>query len=154
LVFRIRIQPPHQSNKSALKILANLPMYPTRMVVNPVNQECHMRPNQLILRCYAERDGALWMAVCLDLSLAAQGDSFEDARRKLDAQIQEYVKDALGGQDEKHAAYLMSQRKAPFAEWARYYFMKWAVRLARAMHRPAPAVTPFRERIPMVPASC
>lgn len=113
-----------------------------------------MRPNQLILRCYAEREGALWFAVCLDLSLAAQGASFEEARQKLDAQIQEYLQDALCGQDQKHAEYLISQRKAPAGEWARYYLGKWMARLARAMHRPAPAVTPFHEKIRMAPVSC
>lgn len=112
-----------------------------------------MRPNQLILRCYAERDGALWMAVCLDLSLAAQADSYEEARRKLDAQIHDYVREALS-QDKEHAAYLLTERKAPLSEWVRYYALKYAARIARFFHRPSRDVKPFRETLPMVPAPC
>ncbi len=113
-----------------------------------------MRPNELILRCYAERDGALWVAVCLDLSLAAQGDSYEEARQKLDAQIHEYVHDALAGQDRAHALQLMTRRKAPFSEWARYYVLKNLSKVASALHRPNRDVKPFREMMPLVPATC
>ncbi|QHG89244.1 DUF1902 domain-containing protein [Xanthomonas cucurbitae] len=113
-----------------------------------------MRPSELILRCYAERDGALWMAVCLDLSLAAQADSFEEARRKLDEQILDYVKDALAGPDKQHAYYLLTRRKAPASEWLRYYAIKYVAKIARAFHCTARDVKPFREMLPVVPASC
>ena len=35
---------------------------------------------QLLLRCYAERVGDQWQAFCLDLSLAAQGDTFMEVK--------------------------------------------------------------------------
>jgi 1,4-dihydroxy-2-naphthoyl-CoA synthase len=44
-----------------------------------------MNTNDLILHCFADKSGDQWQAFCLDLTLAAQGDTFEDARAKLDA---------------------------------------------------------------------
>lgn len=43
------------------------------------------------LRCYAEgRDGD-WEAICLDLDIAVQGDSFEDAFQSLQQAISLYM---------------------------------------------------------------
>ena len=36
-----------------------------------------MRARDMILRCYGEHDGDLWVAVCVDLSLAAQAESLK-----------------------------------------------------------------------------
>ena len=60
------------------------------------------------------------MASCLDLCLAAQGESFPDAKKKLEGMIKEYVFDALAGEDRAYADQLLS-RKAPLQEWAKYY---------------------------------
>jgi hypothetical protein len=79
-----------------------------------------MRMENLILRCYAERKGGQWQAFCLDLCLAAQGDSFEQTRQKLSAMIEDYVFDALQGEDREYAPQLLS-RKAPLGYWLKYY---------------------------------
>lgn len=81
-----------------------------------------MRLKQLSLRCYAEQKGALWVAICVDLGLAAQADSFDEVRVKLHAQIGEYVYDALCGEDQDHAAELLFSRKASLEHRAKYYF--------------------------------
>lgn len=62
------------------------------------------------MRCYAEKHGALWVAVCIDLSLAAQAESLAEARRKLDAQIKDYVLDALVGDDPAFITQLSAPR--------------------------------------------
>ncbi|PPK76687.1 uncharacterized protein DUF1902 [Methylobacter tundripaludum] len=82
-----------------------------------------MNPKQLIIKCYAECEGGVWVALCLDFNLAAQGDSFEDAKAKLEAMIKEYVYDALEGEDKIYASQLLS-RRAPFSAWFKYYVMK------------------------------
>ena len=87
-----------------------------------------LRPNQMILRCYAELDGDQWVAVCLDLSLAAQGDSFAEVRKKLQGQIAEYVYDVTVGQDRENAAQLFP-RRAPLVDWLRYYSYKARARI-------------------------
>lgn len=107
-----------------------------------------MRPNELVLRCFAEfRDGA-WQAICIDLGLAAQGESLAEARQKLDAQVKEYVYDALAGADREHADQLL-RRKAPFYLRARY----WWYRFLAWFHGPdGDDGRIFGETLPLVPA--
>lgn len=81
-----------------------------------------MRTKDLILRCYATNYVGVWEAFCLDLNLAAQGDSFTEVKAKLEAQIESYIVDALTVHRE-YADQLLN-RKAPFVLWARYYFLR------------------------------
>lgn len=76
-----------------------------------------MRPKQLLVKCYAEQEGHDWVAVCLDFNLAAQGDSFEEVKIKLESMIYDYVYDALVGEDRRYAAQLLS-RRAPLSLWS------------------------------------
>lgn len=77
-----------------------------------------MKPADFVVRCMARREGDLYVAVCIDLTLAAQGKTFEEARDKLHAQIRDYVKQALTV-DRKHAAALLT-RKGPLADRLRF----------------------------------
>jgi hypothetical protein len=52
---------------------------------------------------------------CLDLCLAAQGDSFEEAQAKLDSMICTYVEDATVGEDRDFGADLL-RRPAPLRD--------------------------------------
>lgn len=79
-------------------------------------------PAKLIVRCYAEKAGNQWQAFCLDLDLAAQGETFKEAREKLGRMIFEYVYDALAGEDKAHADSLLN-RRAPLVYWLRYYWL-------------------------------
>lgn len=56
-----------------------------------------LKPRDLILRCYAEHKNGQWQAFCLDLCLAAQADTFNEARRKLSDMIPDYLEEALEG---------------------------------------------------------
>lgn len=82
-----------------------------------------LKPPSLIVRCYAEQRESLWVAVCVDFGLAAQGDSFNDASHKLDEQIREYVFDAIAGPDRQFGAQLL-QRKAVLSQRLRYHVIK------------------------------
>jgi hypothetical protein len=79
-----------------------------------------MRPGELLLRCYAEEKWGHWQAFCLDLGVAAQGESEAVVCGKLNAMIREYLHDALTGEDREYAEYFLT-RKASFNQWARYY---------------------------------
>ena len=79
-----------------------------------------LTPSRLIMRCYAEKIEDQWQAFCLDLTLAAQADSFEEVKVKLEAMIVDYVTDALSGQDKEFAESLLP-RPAPFRYWAKWY---------------------------------
>ena len=111
-----------------------------------------MRPNDLVLRCYAEReqDGS-WFAICIDLNLSTQADTAREAKAKLHSQIEQYVREALIV-DTQYAAQLL-QRRAPLGFVARYHLIR-AICSLRGMHRggrPAPKRI-FKEHLPVVPA--
>ena len=105
-----------------------------------------MTPEQLIVKCYAEQEDNYWVAVCLNFNLAAQGDSFEEVKVKLEAMIAEYVFDALVGQDKAYAAQLLS-RRAPLSVWLKYRFIKLK---STVLHGPGRV---FDEIMPLVPAA-
>lgn len=109
-----------------------------------------MKVQELILRCYAEKDGETgqWQAFCLDLCLAAQGDTFEDAKAKLEGQIADYVYDAVAGEDRDFAHQLL-KRRAPWQAWVRYCYLLVLTRFGR-MKRDIARL--FSEIMPLTPA--
>ena len=79
-----------------------------------------MKPKQLIIKCYAKRQEGVWVAVCVDFCLATQGESFEEAKHKLEEQIYFYVDEAF--QDKQYGSQLL-RRRAPLSSWGEYYFI-------------------------------
>ena len=77
-----------------------------------------MKSPDLIIRCYVKQTGSYWVGVCVDLCLAVQADSIDEAKRKLEAQIVSYVEEALTV-DRAFAAELLS-RKAPLLQRIEY----------------------------------
>ena len=66
------------------------------------------------LRCMAYQQNGVYVAACLDLSLAAQADTMQDAVKKLDEQIKDFFTEALS--EPEYAKQLLS-RKAPLSMW-------------------------------------
>lgn len=81
-----------------------------------------------VLRCFGQRLAKdQWQAICIDLNLAAQGESLPDVRRKLDSMIRSYVQD-LSGIDRAHVSDLFP-RPAPLGIRLKYYYasvLSWA----------------------------
>jgi len=71
-----------------------------------------MRPENLVLQCYAECADNQWQAFSIDLCLTAHAETFEEARSKLKAMIGECVYDGLDGDDREFAG-LSLAGKAP-----------------------------------------
>jgi hypothetical protein len=71
-----------------------------------------MRPDNLVLRCYAECADNKWQAFCIDLCITTQADTFEEAKLKLKAKIGEFVFDDLTGDDREFAGQSLAG-KAP-----------------------------------------
>lgn len=92
-----------------------------------------MSVDQLLIRCYAQRSGGIWCAVCVDLCLAAQAETLQEAKLKLEGQIYNYLDEALN-EDKQHAEYLLS-RKAPLMDLVKYH----AISTINSLHL-------FRER--------
>lgn len=110
-------------------------------------KQVQLTPAKLLLRCYADRQGNTWQAFCIDLNLAAQGDTYEEVRRKLHLQIDEYVSDALTGEDREYADQLLD-RPAPFSIRAKYYILK-SLTLVKAVHLDICRL--FTEVMPLTP---
>ena len=108
-----------------------------------------MRPEKLVVRCYAEREGDQWQAFCLDLCLAAQDDTFEGAKQKLEAMIGEYIVDALCGEDKAFADQLLT-RRAPLRYWLKYYSFVAQWRMGRIKDGVRRL---FTETLPLQPSS-
>jgi len=87
-----------------------------------------MKPLPPYFRCYVRRDGTVFSAVCIDLSLAAQDDTMEGARAKLDALVHEYL-DTVFAHHREHLADLL-YRPAPLAQRLTYHYID-ALQLAR-----------------------
>lgn len=81
-----------------------------------------MKPNDLILRCYAERQGKIWVAVCVDLCLAAQDYDPNESVRKLHLQIADHIQDAF---ENPQFTNQMLTRKAPLTLLAKFYWIKF-----------------------------
>jgi hypothetical protein len=107
-----------------------------------------MKPKDLIVRCYAQKSGDVWQAVCIDLNLAAQDPCLAKAKEKLDAQIYEYIFDAVAGEDRSYADELLN-RKAPLSLRAKYYLffvLQWLDSWKNGGHKS------FKLPVPLVPA--
>lgn len=106
-----------------------------------------MKSAKLILRCYAENKGNNWQVFCLDLTLAAQGETFLDAKQKLEEMICSYVYDAVAGDDSEYAEQLLN-RSAPMSFWLKYYYY---VLLAKVGAIKNDVQRLFHETLPLTP---
>lgn len=113
--------------------------------------ECAMRVNDLLLRCFAVREGDQWVAMCVDLSLAAQADTLDEAKAKLKEQVGHYLADALIGPDREHAAYLL-KRRAPVRIWVAYWMTY--LKALFSHHKERLRAMTFSEAVPLSPRAC
>lgn len=99
-----------------------------------------MKTRQLTIKCFAKQTEGVWVAVCLDFYLAAQGESMEEVKNKLEEQIYNYVEEAL--LDKQYGDQLLN-RRAPLSSWLEYYYIRATQRL---FHR---ATSVFIEMMPL-----
>ena len=81
-----------------------------------------MKFNELVVRCFAEKKANYGQAFCIDLCLAAQGDTREEVIQKLNDQIKNYLWDIFEGEDRGYASQLLS-RKSPLSIQMKYYLL-------------------------------
>jgi|SRR6516164_115898 hypothetical protein len=85
-----------------------------------------------VLRCYAvSREARSWEAICLDLDIAVQGDSFADVSRKLGEAIRSYVEYVVTLPEEDRER--LMHRRAPWH--IRFKFVSGTI-LTMLFHRP------------------
>ena len=78
-----------------------------------------MKTNELILRCYMKPAEGQYVAVCIDLCLAAQAETPNEAKRLLESQIESYVTEAFTV-DKEFAPELLT-RRAPIGQRFEYH---------------------------------
>ncbi len=76
------------------------------------------------LRCMAYQQNGVFVAACLDLSLAAQADTMQEAMDKLDAQIHDFLEEAYS--EPQYTAQMLS-RKAPLSMWFKYWVIAFRI---------------------------
>jgi predicted RNase H-like HicB family nuclease len=80
-----------------------------------------MERDEIYVRCYAHRDDdGSWFAICLDLNLYSRGDTYREARDKLEGIMQQYVDEAFSA-DREHIRDLIP-RRAPLRYWLLYAY--------------------------------
>jgi hypothetical protein len=111
-----------------------------------------VKPLDLMIRCMVERTGDQWQAFTLEFGLAVQGESQAEVRRKLTDMIESYVRDALVGEDRKHAAALLARR----ATWPVYlrWYLAGVERFTSKFFRLSGERRLFREPLPLEPRHC
>lgn len=108
-----------------------------------------MKPVDLMIRCLAlKRDGG-WVAICLPYDLTAFGKSLGEAKKKLEAQIVDYLTDALVGEDRKHADYLLN-RRAPL-KYRAMYALYSVLNFLRGGKKKG--TVKYKQTVPMAPAA-
>lgn len=65
-----------------------------------------------LLTCFARGHDGHWEAICLDLNIAAQGESFQEVKNLLSKSIETYVEDVMNENDTATRQRLLS-RQAP-----------------------------------------
>jgi len=100
-----------------------------------------------VLRCYAKQEQAQWVAVCIDLGLAAQADSLEQAKHKLESMVKTYIEEAVT--IHKDYAKQLLTRQAPLSQRLEYAVLKLRYTLHRWLHRPNKGISLFTEPMPV-----
>ncbi|WP_237584859.1 type II toxin-antitoxin system HicB family antitoxin [Proteus sp. G2660] len=72
----------------------------------------------------AYRQNGTYIASCLDLSLAARGDTIEEAVNNLDLQVKDFIEELK--KEPKYAKQLLS-RKAPLSMWFKYWVLAFRI---------------------------
>jgi len=89
------------------------------------------------LRCMAYQQDGVFVATCLDLSLAAQANTMQEAMDKLERQVDSFIEEVAS---EREFAKDLINRKAPLSMWVKY----WLIGL-RVLFKPKRQETIFSE---------
>jgi hypothetical protein len=142
---------PHASGPDSDQHLGSEGIWNSKLRPEDASVTTTLTPARLFVRCFAESfdDDRQWQAFSLEFGLAAQGASMGEVKAKLEAMIQDYLYDALAGEDREHAHELLT-RRAHWRIYARYY-------TAVALHniwRSMSSVKIFSESVPLIPGHC
>lgn len=108
-----------------------------------------MRTDELLLRCYAKKTApGRWYAVCVDLNLDAEAESFPAVKQSLDEAIVGYFHTVLDTQDKESLVHLLS-RPAPLRDRLTYYVIKHLPKLRSKRHGGDRPYVAFKDPVPV-----
>ena len=73
--------------------------------------------DKLFLHGVIEKENGLYSALCLELDVASQGKTIEDAKKNLQEAVAIYLEDVIESKDEKE----FIPRLAPRSEWIKFF---------------------------------
>lgn len=76
-----------------------------------------MKVDELNLHILIEKEEDIFSAICLELDVATQGNTFEEAKKNIREAIEIYLEDVVESGDEKE----FIPRAAPIEEWLKYF---------------------------------
>jgi hypothetical protein len=77
-----------------------------------------------VIRCYGfQTPSGRWQGVCLDFNLAAEADTIDQLKNKMNDIIKSYIESVLDSTDKSSIIELLN-RKAPLKDWGFYYLIK------------------------------
>jgi len=72
---------------------------------------------KLLLHNLIEKEGDIYSAICLELNVASQGETIEEAKRNLQEAVELYLEDVIESGDKKG----FIPRPAPMEEWVKFF---------------------------------
>jgi predicted RNase H-like HicB family nuclease len=75
------------------------------------------KDKDLLLHTVIEKEGDLYSAICLELNVASQGKTIDEAKANLREAVELYLEDVYETGDEKE----FIPRPAPVEEWLKYF---------------------------------
>ncbi|SET61939.1 DUF1902 domain-containing protein [Thorsellia anophelis] len=80
------------------------------------------------LRCMAYKQDSVYVAVCIDLNLATQADTIDDAIKALEAQILDFLDEAF--REPQYTESLLN-RKAPLSLVLKYFWITFVISIGK-----------------------
>jgi hypothetical protein len=107
----------------------------------------------LVVHCLLDHKEDRWEAYSLEFGLAAQAESEQVVKQKLENMVVSYLYDALGGEDKEHAVQLL-RRRATFSVYAQYYVAWLFCHFKGGNRRDGTSHRTYNKAVPLVPINC
>lgn len=108
----------------------------------------NIRSIQLILKCYGHRTKeGKWFGLCLDYNIAAEADSLEEMKQKMNEFIESYI-ETIHDTDDKDSIPNLLSRRAPIHYWLTYYLIYYFLK-TKFFIKQFPGNLTFKASIPI-----
>lgn len=107
----------------------------------------------LVVHCLLDHKEGRWEAYSLEFGLAAQAESEQAVREKLENMVSSYLYDALVGDDKEHAVQLL-QRRATLSVYVKYSVAWLFCHFQGGNRHDGTSHRTYNKAVPLVPINC